>query len=206
MVRPRRPRDFRQNTTTPEIGPVPGDIEPTEALEPAETSDGDIIGPLLIPKPPSGLLKSTRTSWDRYFRSAARHVTVLSLDLDTLERLWLLYDERTRAQTELRKPKRDTEGKVIRGTSSRTVEGSMGQMRASPFYMVISRLDAEIRQLEDRVAKHMKSRLTLGMVVGDGDRADEPDEPGGAPADPLDDDSPGPGQDPRLYLVDRSAG
>lgn len=205
MPRAPKPKHLRQNTERRDIGPVPGDMEPPEGSEPAETSDGDIIGPLLIPKPPVGLLKSTRTSWDRYFRSAARHVTVLSLDLDLLERLWTLYDERDRARSELRKPQKDAEGKIIR-RDSRMIVGSKGQMRPNGLYNVIHALDGEIRQLEDRVAKSMKSRLILGMAVGGDDRANEPDEPSNSPADSVDDDGPGPGQDPRLYLMDRSAG
>lgn len=114
------------------------------------------------------------------------------MDLDTLERLWTLYDERSRAQTELRR--------------ARIVTGSMGQTRPSGFYRVIATLDAEIRQLEDRVAKHMKSRLTLGMRVGSDDARpgdDEQPEPSGPARDDADD---GPGEDPRLYIVARNAG
>ena len=192
MPRHRKPADWRQRTNTRDLGEV---FPPDEADPPP-------IDAIEVPKPPFGLLRATRVSWERYFRSVARHVTVLSLDLDLLERLWTLYDERTRAQRELRKPQRDAEGK-IRRSDSRVVEGSTGQMRASPFYMVISRLDAEIRQLEDRVAKHMKSRLNLGMVVGDSDRPDEPDQPRVTAADDVDDDLPG--QDPRLYVMDGGA-
>lgn len=171
MANPKRPAANRQGHQTRDIGVVPA--------EQHHLAPGD------VPKPPPGLLRATRTSWDRYFRSAAMHVTVLSLDLDLLERLWTLYDERTRAQRELRR--------------ARIVVGSTGQTRPSGFYSVIATLDAEIRQLEDRVAKHMKSRLTLGMVVGDGDRAD--DEPRQHEPDDFDD---GPGEDPRLYVVGRT--
>jgi len=189
MPRAPKPKEMRQNTERRDIGAVPADEAPIEAIA--------------VPKPPVGLLKSTRESWDRYFRSPARHVTVLSLDLDLLERLWTLYDERERARQALRKPLRDAEGKVVRGSSHRMVEGSKGQTRPNGLYNVIARLDAEIRLLEDRVPKSTKARLTLGMVVGDDPRADEPDEPRGAPADDVDD---APSQDPRLYVVDGRAG
>jgi hypothetical protein len=170
---------MRQRTNTPELG----EVEEPSAEAPIALDE--------IPRPPAGLLKKTRESWYRYFESAAMRVTVVALDLDMLERLWLLYDERSRAQIELRK--------------ARVVEGSQGQMRASPFYGVLSKLDSEIRQLEDRVAKSMKSRLTLGLVVsGDGRTDDADDEPRHAAGDDGDDD--GPATDPRLYLVDRPTG
>jgi hypothetical protein len=190
MPRAPKPRNIRQNTERRDVGDVPADV-------------GPLIDAIDVPRAPVGLLASTRASWDRYFRSPARHVTVQSLDLDLLERLWTLYDERERTRQELRRPIRDAEGKILR-RDSRMIEGSKGQLRPNGLYNVISRLDGEIRQLEDRVAKSMKSRLTLGMVVGGDDpRADEPDEPRDPTADPVDD---GPGPDPRLYVLDGGAG
>jgi hypothetical protein len=192
MPRPPKHRDLRQNTERRDIGEVPAD-------------DSIDAKPVVVPTVIRAWLGVTKVSWARYWASPARQATIESLDIDTLERLWTLYDERERAQRELRKPLRK-DGKVIR-RDSRLVEGSTGQMRPSGFYTVIARLDAEIRQLEDRVAKSMKSRLILGMVVGgDGgpasDGEDEPDS-GSVVDDP---DSDEPTRDPRLYLVERNAG
>ncbi len=171
MPRAPKPKDVRQNRERRDIGQVP---EEAPVLE--------------IPRPPAGLLRATRRSWARYWASPARVAIVESLDLDTIERLWTLYDERARAYRELRK--------------ARVVTGSTGQERPSGFYTVITRLDAEIRQLEDRIAKHMKSRLTLGMVVGGDDRSDDDDEPSGS--DDLPPEPPDDHPDPRLYVVGRT--
>lgn len=170
MPRSPKPKDLRQNTERLDMGRIPDELSSAE-----------------IPKPPPGLLKPTRESWARYWSSPVRRALVPSLDMDTLERLWTLYDERARAYREVRR--------------ARVVKGSQGQDRPSGFYAILTRLDAEIRQLEDRVAKHMRSRLVLGLVVGDepGD-GDADDEPEAAPDD-FDD-----GPDPRLYVVDRRAG
>jgi len=189
---------MRQNTERRDIGSVPDDsAAPIDAIA--------------VPKPPVGLLPSTLDSWERYFRSVARHVTVVSLDLDLLERLWTLYDERERARQELRRPIRepstvDEAGKVVRGAlirrDSRMIEGSKGQMRPNGLYNVIARLDAEIRQLEDRLPKSVKARLILGMVVGDDDRSDKPDAASGGPSPDDHRDDDGPSEDPRLYALD----
>lgn len=191
MPRAPKPQDMRQNTEREDLGDVPqGELEHVEA-----------------PRALRSWLAPTKRSWERYFASPARHVTVASLDLDTLERLWTLYDERARAQRELQRPQRDEAGKITR-SDSRMVEGSQGQMRPSGFYQVIARLDGEIRQLEDRVAKSMKSRLILGLRVrGDDADTDEPDSDDAAAGDgETDDRADDIPRDPRLYVVDRQAG
>lgn len=195
MPRHKKPPEWRQRTNTPDVG----------ELEPPDDLDMDLIDSTAVPKPPIGLLKATRVSWDRYFRSVARQATIVSLDLDLLERLWILYDERARAQIALRRPIRDEAGKIVR-SDSRVVEGSQGQMRPNGLYQVIARLDAEIRQLEDRSGKSMKARLSLGMTAreaGD-DGPSEPGEPRHAAGDDVEDDG-GPAPDPRLYVMDGGA-
>lgn len=178
MPRHPKPKEQRQNTERVDVGSVPaGELE--ESIE--------------VPPPLRSWLAPTKRAWDRFWRSPARHVTVVSLDMDGLERLFTLYDERERAQRELRK--------------ARIVVGSQGQERQSGFYTVISKLDAEIRQLEDRFGKSARSRLVLGMRVGDAEsgRADE------RPHEPLADAGGGePEQeefeDPRIIHMDRRAG
>lgn len=177
MPRHPKPAKDRQNTERVDVGEVPD-----HALE--ETIE--------VPRPLRSWLGVTKVSWDRYWRSPARFVTVADLDMDGLERLWTLYDERERAQRELRK--------------ARVVVGSQGQERQSGFYSVINRLDAEIRQLEDRTGKSARSRLILGMRVGGGA------DPGRAPSDKDRPPDPERGRgdegapDRGLYLVDRQAG
>ena len=177
MPRHPKPKELRQNTERQDVGDVPGEGSEQLAL-------------IEIPPARRTWLHSTKASWKRYWSSPARFATVASLDMDTLERLWTLYDERTRAQIELAK--------------ARVVAGSTGQMRPSPFYVVIAKLDAEIRQLEDRVAKHMRARLTLGMVVGRDDAGRDELEPSRTPGNDADDGYPT--EDPRLYVLDRHAG
>jgi hypothetical protein len=188
MPRAPKPADMRQNTERVDVGDVPAGDET----------------PLELPKPLRTWLAVTKASWERYWSSPARHVTVASLDLDGLERLWSLYDERTRAQRAIQAPQRAINGKILRGTDHRMVEGSQGQLRPNGLYNVIARLDAEIRQLEDRAGKSAKARLILGMRVGDPDAGSGTDDEGGRPDidEPVDDIGP----DPRLYLVDRAAG
>lgn len=176
MPRHPKPKDQRQNSERVDVGDVPEGDEPS----------------IEAPKPLRGWLAATKRSWARYWQSPGRHVTIESLDIDLLERLWSRYDELARAERELRK--------------ARVVIGSQGQERPSGFYTVISRLDAEIRQLEDRVAKSAKSRLVLGMTVGERDRGTaDPDERADQHADAGDgaDDVP---PDPRIHYLDRKAG
>jgi hypothetical protein len=171
LPRHRKPNEQRQNTETVDVGSVPGE---------------DLDASIDVPAPLRTWLQPTKARWERFWRSPARHVTVFSLDMDGLERLFTLYDERERAQRELRK--------------ARIVIGSTGQERQSGFYGVLSKIDAEIRQLEDRFGKSARSRLTLGMRVGDADAGGgaKPDSgPADQPGDRGDDHAP----DPRLYLV-----
>lgn len=191
MPRAPKPKELRQNTERVDVGPV-------AATEPE---------PLELPKPLKSWLTATKRSWERYWSSPARQITVMSLDLDGLERLWSLYDERERAQRELRKPQRDVDGRAIRGTDSRVVEGSEGQLRPNGLYNVISRLDTAIEHLEDRSGKSAKARLILGMVVGGDDAAREPADEGVDAAgggDLHDADALPP--DPRILYMDRRAG
>lgn len=190
MPRAPKPKELRQNRERRDLGDV-------------ETPDEQAAADLVVPRPPVGLLPAVRRSWDRFWRSPARAAVVESLDLDLIERLYTLYDERERARQALRRPQVDPESKKpIRGTDSRVVEGSTGQLRPNQFYTIIGKLDSSIMQLEDRVAKSMKARLILGMIVKDG-RPDDAgdDERPDRPAGTRDADDDGPSEDPRLHLV-----
>lgn len=106
-----------------------------------------------VPPPPDGLLKQTRETWDRYWRSDIAQLAEPDTDLEALERLFSLYDERRRAYRSFRK--------------ERFVEGSKGQRVLNPLGRLISDLDKEIRMLEDRFGLTPKSRLALGISFGE---------------------------------------
>ena len=46
------------------------------------------------------------------------------------------------------------------------VVGSQGQVVLNPLYSAMLKLDAEIRQLEDRIGMNPKSRVSLGIQIG----------------------------------------
>lgn len=193
MPRHPKPVETRQNTERVDVGNVPaGELE--ESIE--------------VPRPLTAWLGSTKASWDRFWRSPARHVTVAELDLDALERLWSLYDERERAQRAIRAPQRARlTGAVLRGTDHRMVEGSQGQMRPNGLFNVIARLDAEIRQLEDRAGKSARARLILGMRVGGADPGRDTGRDPEEGREPRDDHPESVEQeDPRVIYLDRRSG
>ena len=46
------------------------------------------------------------------------------------------------------------------------VIGSQGQAVINPLYSALLKVDAEIRQLEDRIGMSPKSRISLGISIG----------------------------------------
>lgn len=84
-----------------------------------------------------------------------------AVDAAALERLFDLYDERERAYQDFRK--------------QRFVKGSQGQDVLNPLGRLITSLDNEIRQLEDRYGFSPRSRMNLGLEL---------EEPDPAPASP----------------------
>lgn len=111
------------------------------------------ISRLQVPPPPTGLLKTHRDSWARYWTSKVAGAADPVTDLPTATRLWTLYDERERAYRGYRK--------------QRLVEGSQGQLVINPLYKVVQSCDSEIRALEDRLGLNPKARLQLGIAVGE---------------------------------------
>ncbi len=106
------------------------------------------------PPPPKGLLKCTKQSWVKRWNSPLAKFWERETDLEVLERLHHLEDERERAKRGLRK-------------QGRLIEGSMGQQVLNPLYRLIGALDAEIRQLEDRLGLTPRARLQLGITFGE---------------------------------------
>ena len=73
-------------------------------------------------------------------------------DLNTVIRLATLIDERERIYKQAKK--------------DRLVVGSKGQVVLNPLYSALLKIDAEIRQLEDRLGMNPKSRISLGIQLG----------------------------------------
>lgn len=169
MPRPPKPTALRANRERRDLGIVPSSL----------------TRPSTQPDPPSRLLKETRDSWTAYWSSPLAAVIVPATDLPALTRLWQLYDERIRMYRAIRK--------------ERIVLGSQGQPRANPLYAQMRSLDAEVRQLEDRFGLSPKSRLELGVVLGDAARS-LADLNAELEEDELDPDER---PDPRLLIMDR---
>ena len=134
------------------------------------------------PPAPHGLLKASRESWASFWGSPLVQVIVPATDTPALSRLWSLYDERTRMYRAIAR--------------TRMVRGSKGQPRANPLYSQMSSLDSAIVQLEDRFGLSPRSRLQLGVILGDAARS-LADLNADLEADG--DDAP---PDPRLLVVD----
>jgi len=116
-----------------------------------------VISQVEIPPAPKGLLKLTSVQWERYWRSAVGQAADIDTDLPAITRLFTLYDERERAYRAFRK--------------QRFVSGSQGQMVLNPMGRHMNVLDAEIRQMEDRLGLTPRSRLQLGITLNEAHRS-----------------------------------
>ena len=110
-----------------------------------------------VPPPPRGLLKQTEKLWKDYWNSQLAQVVEPDTDLPAITRLFTLYDERERAYRGFR--------------MRRLIIGSQGQPVLNPLGRLMLQLDAEIHQLEDRLGLTPKSRLQLGITLGDAMRS-----------------------------------
>ena len=104
--------------------------------------------PATTPKPPHGLLKATKEYWENYWKSKLSQ-SVDASDMPAIIRLFTMMDERERAYRAYKK--------------ERLVLGSQGQMVLNPLAKVMGSLDAEIRQMEDRLGLTPKARAQLGI-------------------------------------------
>lgn len=102
------------------------------------------------PEIPSGLLKATVELWDKFWGSELAQAVEVSTDTAVVQRLFTLYDERERAFRAYR--------------DERMVIGSQGQAVLNPMARLMSQLDVEIRQLEDRLGMNPVARLRLGIT------------------------------------------
>ena len=105
-----------------------------------------------IPKLSGRYLKITKTWWEDFWNSDLATAIDEKSDQSAIYRLATLIDERERIYKQAKK--------------DRLVVGSQGQVVLNPLYTAMLKLDAEIRQLEDRIGMNPKSRVSLGIQIG----------------------------------------
>ena len=113
-----------------------------------------IVGELEVPKPPKGLLRDTRAWWFAFWRSEVAKAVQGDTDVQALERLAKLKDERERTY------------RVIHAMpAGPTALGSQGQLVLHPLAKYLASTDGEIRALEDRFGLNPRARLSLGLQL-----------------------------------------
>ena len=139
-------------------------------------------GALEAPAAPRGWLRATAERWAIYWASPVGQLADPETDLPAILRLYSLYDERERAYRAYKK--------------RRLVKGSQGQPVVNPAWRQVPVMDAEIRQLEDRLGLTPQSRLKLGVTFGAAARSLED-----LNRDLTKDDDASDDQDPRLAIA-----
>lgn len=127
--------------------------QPLRAL-PA-VAEGDLA--MIIPKVPSALSEKSKEAWVRLWSSPLRRVLDPLLDVDTIEMLLRMRDER------------DTEFRM--GKRQRVVMGSQGQPVINPALSHAMVLQKEIRAIEGSLGLNPSARLKLGILLGDATRS-----------------------------------
>ena len=105
-----------------------------------------------IPKLKGRYLKITKLWWEDFWNSDLASAVDTKSDQSAVYRLATLIDERERVNKQAKK--------------ERLVVGSQGQVVLNPLYSAMLKLDAEIRQLEDRIGMNPKARVSLGISIG----------------------------------------
>jgi len=105
-----------------------------------------------IPKLKGRYLKITKEWWEDFWNSDLASAVDTKSDQSAVYRLATLIDERERVYKQAKK--------------ERLVVGSQGQVVLNPLYSAMLKLDAEIRQLEDRIGMNPKARVSLGISIG----------------------------------------
>ena len=105
-----------------------------------------------IPKLSGRYLKNTKLWWEAFWTSDLASAIDEKSDQSIIYRLATLMDERERIYKQAKK--------------DRLVVGSQGQVVINPLYSAMLKLDAEIRQLEDRIGMNPKARVSLGISIG----------------------------------------
>ena len=105
-----------------------------------------------IPQLAGRTLKSTKIWWEEFWTSDLSSAIDIKSDLPVIQRLASLMDERERIYKQAKK--------------ERLVTGSQGQVVLNPLYHALLKIDAEIRNLEDRIGLNPKARGQLGISIG----------------------------------------
>ena len=105
------------------------------------------------PAAPKEFLAATQEAWNRFWKSQVGRVLDVEIDLPAVTRLHSLMDERERAYRAYRR--------------KRMIRGSTGQPVVNPMIRVVHDCDKEIRQMEDRLGKTIRSRAQIGFVMGE---------------------------------------
>ena len=105
-----------------------------------------------IPQLRGRYLKNTKLWWEDFWNSDLATAIDTKSDQQAVYRLATLIDERERIYKQAKK--------------DRLVVGSQGQAVLNPLYSAMLKIDAEIRQLEDRLGMNPKSRISLGIQLG----------------------------------------
>ena len=105
-----------------------------------------------IPQLRGRYLKNTKLWWEDFWNSDLATAIDTKSDQQSVYRLATLIDERERIFKQAKK--------------DRLVVGSQGQAVLNPLYSAMLKIDAEIRQLEDRLGMNPKSRISLGIQLG----------------------------------------
>ena len=105
-----------------------------------------------IPQLRGRYLKNTKLWWENFWNSDLASAIDTKSDQQAVYRLATLIDERERIFKQAKK--------------DRLVVGSQGQAVLNPLYSAMLKIDAEIRQLEDRLGMNPKSRISLGIQLG----------------------------------------
>ena len=105
-----------------------------------------------IPQLAGRTLKSTKIWWEEFWTSDLSSAIDIKSDLPVIQRLASLMDERERIYKQAKK--------------ERLVTGSQGQVVLNPLYHALLKIDAEIRNLEDRIGLNPKARVQLGISIG----------------------------------------
>jgi P27 family predicted phage terminase small subunit len=113
-----------------------------------------IVGELEAPKPPKGLLRDTRAWWFAFWGSEVAKAVQADTDVQALERLAKLKDERERTYRIVQKL-----------PTGPTAVGSQGQLTLHPLAKYLATCDGEIRALEDRFGLNPRARLSLGLQL-----------------------------------------
>jgi phage terminase small subunit len=119
-------------------------------------SEADVVllhGEARVPDPDESWSDVKKAEWEAYWRS---DVAKLATE-ETVPVAYRLHDRRDEARVLLA---------GLRKSGARLTLGSEKQVRANPIYKVLQGLDAEIRQLEDRLGLSPLAKLQLGATFG----------------------------------------